>query len=461
MKKIYIILLACVALGCSKDFEDGLNINPSLPSEATGTQLIANASLYLPGLSASPQGEFMAQYLGETQYVGASLYPEGGTSFYGLYQGPLMNLESVITSEDLTAIDGPVANQKAVASILKAYFFWTMTDRWGDIPYSQALQGIDNISPVYDTQESIYNSLFELLKSANAMMVEGSIDNDIVYGGNMDKWRKMGNTVRMLMALRLSEVDPAKAEQEFNAALAAGIMESNSDNLAYNYLADANNQNYWYGQVVETNREWWALTETLMDEMLPVNDPRLPVYGQPTRNTGEWVGMEFGQEANIGTEEFSLMGPAIYAQDATVHLVTYAQALFAQAEAAQRGWISGSAEDYYNQAIEASLLQWTGSTDSVESFLTQPEIAFDPERAMEQIATQRYVHLFMHGYEAWAEWRRTGYPDNLVAPMGKEVPTRLGYPDDEVFNNEANYREALTRQFGGEDSLYGNVWWDQ
>jgi hypothetical protein len=95
MKKLYILLFAGVlAAGCNK-FKDDINTNPNLPSKASGTQLIANASLSLGGLQESPQGEFNAQYLAETQYPGSSLYPDGGTSFYGIYQGPLMNLQTV------------------------------------------------------------------------------------------------------------------------------------------------------------------------------------------------------------------------------------------------------------------------------------------------------------------------------------------------------------------------------
>ena len=92
--------------------------------------------------------------------------------------------------------------------------------------------------------------------------------------------------------------------------------------------------------------------------------------------------------------------------------------------------------------------------------MTNASIIYTPATAMQQIAMQRYVHLFMHGYEAWSEWRRTGYPDNLVKPLGREVPTRLGYPDNEAFNNAQNYQDAITRQFSGSNSQYGKVWWD-
>lgn len=461
MKK-FIMMLCCsaVLMSCS-DFDEEININPNIPSEASGTQLIANAQLYLPGLSSSPQGEFLSQYLAETQYVGVSLYPEESTSFYRWYQGPLANLQEVLDSEEeLSGAEGPVSNQIALAKILKAYFYWNITDRWGDVPYSEATKGADDFTPVYDTQKSIYESLFQLLKEADEAIVPGSISNDLVYNGNMSKWRKLGNTIRLLMALRLSEVNPDWASTEFNAALEAGIMESNDDNLVFKHLADANNSNYWYDQVIERNREWWALTENIVEDMKPVNDPRLPVYGNPARESEEFVGMKYGDTENLGTEEYSLLGSDIIAQDAPVYLVTYAQALFAIAEAAEREWISEDAETYYNLAVEASIEQWTGTDAGVTEFLAQPEISFDPENGIEQIAKQRWVHLFMNGYEGWSEWRRTGFPGDFVQPEGRPVPARLSYPDNEVFNNATNYEDAVQRQFGGEDSIYGNVWWD-
>ncbi|HEY0065986.1 MAG TPA: SusD/RagB family nutrient-binding outer membrane lipoprotein [Flavisolibacter sp.] len=468
MKKIHICIAAVAALvlGSCNKFDEDININPNIPSRATGTQLIANAQLFLPGLSASPQGEFNAQYLAETQYPGASLYPDGGTSFYGLYQGPLMNLEAVIKSNSLSGNEGPISNQIAVAKILKAYFFWHITDRWGDVPYTDALKGSADFTPKYDPQSVIYDSLFRLLKDANAMIVPGAILHDIVYRGDMNKWKRLSNTIRMLMALRLSEVDATRASAEFNSALNAdgGIMTSNADNLMFKHLADANNQNYWYGQVVNQNREWWALTETLVNYMNPVNDPRLAVYGKKN-NAGIYKGLEYGTTVGLpNTTGVSLMGPAIYAQDAAIHLVTYAQALFAKAEAAKRGWIPGgdaAAKTNYDLAVTESIRQWTGSTTGAAALLATPEVQYNPARAMEQIGMQRYVHLFMHGYEAWAEWRRTGYPNNLVTPGGRAIPTRNSYPPNELFNNADNYREAVQRQFAGQDNLYGKVWWDK
>ena len=199
-----------------------------------------------------------------------------------------------------------------------------------------------------------------------------------------------------------------------------------------------------------------------MGLMKPVDDPRLPVYGDPAKNSGEFLGLTFGtaDESQISAQEFSLLGADIHEQDAPIYLVTYAEALFAKAEAAQRGWINESAESNYNAAVQSSIQQWTeGATDG-SAFVSQPGVAYDASNGLEQIVTQRYVHLFMHGYQAWALYRRTGYPDIMESPQGREVPLRQAYTSDEALNNTENYEEAVKRQFNGENNLYGRLWWD-
>lgn len=456
MKKITILFLTLACITSCNKFDDDININPNLPSQASGSQLLANAMLSLPSMSSSPQAQFVAQYLAETQYVTASLYPKASTSFYGIYQGPLMNIETVLRTSKINS-------ELVVAKVLKAYYFWQVTDRWGDVPYSEALDP-KNLTPAYDTQESIYNALFAMLEEANAMETPIPMTNDIIYGGNIARWKKLGNTIRLLMALRLSKINAQRGAEEFNKALTAGVMTANTDNLVFKHLADANNQNYWYGQVTVQRREWWALTKGLVDKMLPVNDPRLAVFGDRARANNQYVGQVYGDVVNFDTEKYSLLGAKIRAQDAPVQLVTYAQVLFAQAEAAKLGWIAGGdavAEARYKTAIEQSILQWTGSSTGSAAFLAQPGVTYNPATAIEQIATQRWIHLFMNGYEAWAEWRRTGLPNNFVSPGGAQVPRRLIYIESEQFNNTNSYNSAVQRQFNGQDELSGRVWWDQ
>ena len=456
-------------MGCN-GFDEDINKNPNKPTKASGGQLLANAMRYLPDMQSSASSQLYAQHWSEAEYITLSRYDNVFYNFYDWYTEPLMNIETVLTAENLDGNEGPVANQKAVAKILKAYFFWYMTDRWGDLPYSESLQGQKNFTPAYDTQEQIYNSLFGLLDEANNEIVPGNIYNDYIYG-DMENWKKLANTIHMLMALRLSKVNPDKGKTEFNKALTAGIMESNDDNLVYIHLADANNWNWWYDVFEQQNRYWYAVSKPLVDYMQPVEDPRLPTFAD-TNEDGDYVGLAYGltpEEVNTGDYEkskISMLGSLQRQPESKVYLVTYAQAMFAAAEAAKLGWISGGdadAEQYYNDAIEASVMQWNNDdVTGLSDMMAHPEIAYDPANALEQIAYQRWVHLFMNGYEAWAEWRRTGFP-LLVPPTdnnGREIPRREGYPTQEAQNNSQHYNEAVAR-LGGTNDLYGRVWWDK
>ncbi len=463
MKKVILSISSFLFLmGCNK-FNDDINRDTNNPSVASNMQLINNASLYLPGLSSSPQGEFNAQFLAETQYPNLSLYTQENFDFSGYYTGPLMNLQEVLNTNSGNT-EWPVNNQVAIAKILKAYFFWHITDRWGDIPFDQALQGSTNFSPEYETQESIYNKIFTLLEEANAMISGADIANDIIYEGKMTKWKKLANTIHLLAALRLSEVNATKAQEEFNQALTAGIMQGNEDNLVFKHRDEEANWNFWFDQIENQGRFWWALSDKLVAKMKPYDDPRLQVYGNEN-TAGEYVGLQYGT-LDPDAADPSLLGDAIWQPDAPVYLVTYAQVLFAKAEAAKRGWIPGGdaeAKNNYDLAIEQSLRQWTGGTNGLGTLMGHPEVAYSPADALQKIATQRWVHLFMHGYEAWSEWRRTGFPA-LSPPAGeptRQVPTRQAYPVSEEFNNNINYTEAIQRQFGGTNTLYGKIWWDK
>ena len=470
MKKnsIYIIFSSLLVLGSCKKFDGSLNVDPNSPTKASGTQLIASAERSLPDMSSSPFGVQYPQHLSNTSFTDNSRYVTINFNFSGWYTGPLKDLETVLTSQ-LDANEGPVVNQVAVAKILKAYFIWHITDRWGDVPYSEALKGRDNFTPKYDKQKDIYDSLFALLDQANAAIVPGNIKNDIMFTGDINKWKRFGNTIHMLMALRLSKVDAIKGASEFNKALTNGIMGANGDNFAYPHLSDAANENYWYNSFTRLGRNWFAVSKPIVDYMLPLNDPRLPAFAN--KNTaGNYVGLPYGLPGSttVVINNFSLLGSGIRLQNSPVYLVTYAQALFAKAEAAKLGWITGADVDAkinYDLAIEQSVRQWKNNdTTGLGQMRLNATVAYAPGTAIQQIATQRWVHLFLHGYEAWAEWRRTGYPALTAAPgaNGDLIPRREGYPLIEASNNTDNYNAAVAAfPYGGTDGLNTRVWWDK
>ncbi|MGC4235645.1 MAG: SusD/RagB family nutrient-binding outer membrane lipoprotein [Niabella sp.] len=461
-------IMAIAFAGCKK-FDSSYYVDPNNPAKASGTQLIANAALFLPSISSSVYGVHYPQYLSLTQFTDNSRYVATNFSFSSWYTGPLMNLEKVLSNQ-LDANEGPVENQIAVAKILKAYFIWFVTDRWGDVPYTEAWKAADNFTPRYDKQQDIYNSMFTLLDEANSafILTNGNIRNDIVYNGDVNKWKRFGNTIHMLMALRLSKVDPTKGKAEFEKALANGIMAANSDNFLFQHLAEQAMENFWYNSFTRLGRQWYALSKPLVDYMNPLNDPRLPVFGDKNQ-AGEYVGLEYGKE--VGSSDdiplISLLGTRLRQQNSPVYLVTYAQALFAKAEAAKLGWISGSdteAENNYKEAIKQSVIMWTGSDAGYNALIAQPSIVYNPADAIRQIAYQRWVHLFLNGYEGWAEWRRTGFP-LLTAPAGAnggQIPRREGYPTAEANINKANYDAAVAAfPYGGTDGLNARVWWDK
>ncbi|HEX7846564.1 MAG TPA: SusD/RagB family nutrient-binding outer membrane lipoprotein [Chitinophagaceae bacterium] len=471
MRSIYKLILPVLlvgAVGCKK-FDDSYYKDPNNPSNASATQLIANAELYLPSMSSNAFGVHYPQYLSLTLFTDNSRYITTNFAFSSWYTGPLMDVETALNNP-MNASHGPVENQSAVAKILKAYFMWFITDRWGDVPYSEAWKGQGNFTPKYDKQQDIYNALFTLLDEANSQFVltNGTIKNDIVYNGDVNKWKRLGNTIHLLMALRLSKVDANKGKTEFNKALTNGIMTSNADNLSYPHLAEQVNENFWYNSFTRLGREWYALSKPLVDYMKPLNDPRLPIFGN-TNQAGQYVGLEYGKDVGNSNDIplVSLLGSSLRQQTSPVRLVTYAQALFAKAEAAKLGWITGGdveAKTNYDEAIKQSLLQWTGSSATFATFIGTAGVTYDPVNALSQIGYQRWVHLFLHGYEGWAEWRRTGFPA-LTAPAtanGGKIPRREGYPTQEANNNAANYNAAVAAfPYGGTDGLNARVWWDK
>jgi hypothetical protein len=487
-------IVSATAPGCKK-FSAGINVSPNSPTTASNAQLLTSAINYMPVVVEGISGALYTQQWAEKPYTDDSRYISVNFDFYGIYAGPLENLQTILTTKTFNSNEGSRNNQLAAARILRAWFFWYMTDRWGDIPYSDALKGNSNLAPKYDAQQNIYTDLLKELKEAAAQIDDGEgVAGDLLYGGDMAQWKKFANSMRALMALRLSKIDPGKGKTEFADAVAGGVFTDNRDNAVYVHLADPVNQNYWYYVADVQNRQWYWISKTLTDYMNPLQDPRLPIFADPASSTGDYAGVPYGLDgdaiANVTTSKVSFMGEHVRAQNAPCFIVTYAEILLAQAEADKLGWLSGGDADAmqkYKAGIEASVRQWVrnsfkgGVVDDVEKtsydpadkgdttglgvYLARPEIAYDPANALKQIAVQRWVHLYMNGYEAWAEWRRTGYPVLTPAPNNNNIPIprRQGYPSSEPNINTNNYKAAVQAQtgFGGKDDLNGRVWWDK
>jgi hypothetical protein len=498
LSKFLVIFIAGVAITSCKKITDDINVNPNQPTNLSTGYAFTSALQYLGGTGGggattninSFTGELYSQYLSETFYNNESRFALAQYDYQGYYTGPLTDLKQVIdfnTNENTrnlatTVSFGSNANQIAAARILRAFIFLTITDRWGDIPYSQALQGNANLTAKFDAQKDIYADLFKELTEAQAQFDAGApLSNDILFGGDNTKWKHWANSLRAVMALRLSKVDPATGQSQFQKAVADGLMASNDDNATYRYVAEQNNENPYFGNY--RSRYDYAVSDQLVNRLKANNDPRLPVYAEKA-NTGDYVGLPYGtagdeldaysignRDVSTGTirpGNISQISLAYSSQSSATTWTSYAQTLFTEAEAAHLGWIPGgdaAANIFYTQGITASFQQDGVEAGAITSYLTQPGVVFNAGNAVEQIITQKWLANYLgNGWESWAEYRRTGFP-RLLDPVptalnpDKHIPRRQQYPQSEHDLNLQNYNEVIARQ--GPDALSTHVWWDK
>jgi hypothetical protein len=425
------------------------------------------------------------QYPDEDQYLRLTGEVTDG-SFINTYAQELKNFQAVIDAGkelDQPLLWGP-------PQVMRSLIFGYVTDVWGDVPYSQALQGDAAdavIQPAYDAQRDIYNGLFADLSEAVTAIAgapAGSLTlggADPIYGGNSLRWQRFGNSLRARHAMRLANVDQNTARAQLTAAIAApgGLIASNADNAQMVWPGDGIYDNPW--AVNNRTRDDHRLSDRLMGQMLPFNDPRVPVYAQPTlADPTVYAGMPnalTASEAGNYSLTSSRPGRVFYSTDRFCagctgltgarfpsFIMTYAEVSFILAEAAERGWITtGTAAGYYEQGIRASMEQW-GVTDAaaIATFLAQPGIVYVPgTEGLRRIATQKWIALYTDGVEAWAEWRRTCIPTTVVpgpAAVINTVPRRYEYSTREHSVNSANLDAAVARQ--GADEFTTRMYWD-
>lgn len=478
MKRILTILAVCVSLVSCNKFND-INVSPTSLAAPTTRGLLTNSlqslsDLMLGNTAASRTGSLYIQYLAEGPYPGASLYSEKNTSFSTWYTGPLFNLQKIIEYNTTNSpyaeagANGSSSNQIAVARILKAYLFLQMTDRWGDIPYSKALQGAAAFAPVYDKQQDIYTGLFKELKEANDQIKvgEAGVKGDVMLDGDMAAWKRFANTTRMIMALRLSKADAAKGKTEYASAVADGVITSNSQNINYKFISgDPNNYNPWYNNYSVSFRNDYAISKTMTDYMQPKNDPRLKVYAEGLSG-GAIKGLPYGRNAAVNIPAaYSRIGDAFRGAGSSLNIYSYAQVLFMKAEADKIAYTTGGeagAAANYNLAIEASITQNGGSTADAVAYRAQAGVPYVAATGYQQIMTEKWVANYLKGWEAWNDWRRTGFPVLTQAvdtqnPAG--IPVRQGYPTNEASLNGTNYTAAIAAMGG--DNLNVKVWWNK
>jgi hypothetical protein len=491
-------LLLLVATACTDDFEE-LNANPNQPEEVTSDLLLTNI-IYesvreMDGM-AWGEGNVIAQHVAKIQFTGRDRYdwvPEGDPwfEFYDL-------LRDVQNIQDIEETDNGYV---ATALIMKSWMYQILTDLYGDIPYSEAIQGKSegNFTPTFDRQETVYAGILADLERANTILNTNptAVAGDVLFGGDLQRWQKLANSLRLRVLLRQSnQVDPSAAMSAILNDPNAPIFTGNDDQAVFDYLTSAPNQQPLYTTRSGSFDEY-RLSKLMETTLKDLDDNRLHVYAQPTTNSeAGLVGEESDYEGvpngladesaltfNGGSNFVSKVG-LLYSclvcdDNASPNarqgmVMTYAELQFILAEAAERGFIAGDAETFYLNGIEASYdyfreraalisPQISEAAAPAEGYFTQDGVEYtgSTEEKLAKIGTQKWLALFFNGTEAWASWRRTGYPTGIQPgpdALIDQVPVRFLYPEEVQTLNGDNYRAALSAQ--GSDNITTAVWWD-
>ena len=495
-KSIYLLLFALILSACDEGFED-LNVNPLRPSQVgvetklTAAQLFASSERYDNWRANLIYQSTMMQHIATTAgYWDGDKYTWNrgyASSLMDRYYGnAVKSLEDILAQLDE---EGAPGEMKAIARIMRVFVFSRLTDLYGDVPYSEAgkavLDGI--LTPAYDAQSDIYADMLNELEESAALLGSGTSgfgDADIIYNGDQGKWKRLANSLMLRLGLRLIKVDPAGAQAWATKAINGGVMESNDDIF---FVPHTNgpagiNQN-GNGEVFLADNNP-RLSKTFVDFMKDRNDPRLPILGA-RRSDGstapaDLIGFPNGLDAQMLMDLTGEENMDNYAEpnrniitgvDAPMFFQTYAEVEFMLAEAAVRWGLAGGDADagpHYEAGVRAAMkmLELYGpdaviSDADIDAYLVANP--YDAANALEQINTQYWAVTFLNEYEAFSNWRRTGFP--VLVPVNYPgnvtngtIPRRLTYSESEQNNNPENYQAAVARQ--GPDVLTTRVWWD-
>ncbi len=477
MKKFFVLFLVTLTcLGCGK-FD---NINPNVPADVNPgvvlPQVLYNVSNTLVTNAFELNNELI-QYTCMnntfTEVQRFKLQPSNSNGIWSLYNR-LRDLNDIVAMSEQR---GGLTNYTAIAQIVKIYIFSVLTDTFGDVPYTEAGKADTEriFVPRYDTQESIYADMV-----ARLLELAGQIDEtdglvyggDPIYDGDMLKWKKFANSLRLRLLMRMSGKSP-QSEALIGEMLADPdrfpLMESNADNFIYRYSGSLPDvyplaPNY----VRDFDFKYKSVSAFIVDSLSKFNDSRLYQYARPTNASAgtdrpEYVGLPnalpvsesanynggYNYQSYLGTRFQSDTEPAIW--------MTWSEVLFLKTEAALKGFYTADAKALYESAIQASFAYW--GAPFTADYLQQPGVVFDGQ--LPKVYLQKFFALFFAGMEAWCEYRRTGYPLLVPGPTNVnngQIPSRIPYPLTEQSLNQANYEEAASRMTGG-DTMNGRMWW--
>ncbi len=473
MKKILFILVGfLITLGSCEDGFEEFAVDPNNPVVVPSSLIlgnvirVANNTNYW-SFTGGDMGACWAQQWAKVQYNDEERY----IVRTGVVQTFWDTYYADVISDANDAYQFAVAEENAAvqgaALVMQAYGFLMLTDAFGDIPFTEAIKGTEgNFAPVYDSQETVYDGVLALLDRADEALALGTggftATSDLVYAGDITKWRKFANSLKFRALMRISAKRDVAAELQ--ALVSSGkLFASRADEAKMAYLDNDPNANPIYETIVFGGRAEYKVSDVLVDMLNTFNDPRLPVYAQKNED-GEYRGKPAGLK-QLPSDDYnytnvSAIGEMYVDPNLPGVMVGYTELMFLMAEAALNGDISGDASTYYLKGIESSFAE-NGVSDAYAAYVAQAPIILSATKATaeKQIGEQKWLALFGQGLESWFEWKRTQYP--ILAPALEStlatVPYRFAYPTLESSINKTNYDAAAAAI--GTDKLTTKVWW--
>ncbi|MBI1770018.1 MAG: SusD/RagB family nutrient-binding outer membrane lipoprotein [Bacteroidetes bacterium] len=520
---VFLFGMLALMVSCTKDFEK-INTNKNSVATVGASQLpflLSQAQSTAPNSQWNYQiaqnlfADQYAQYFAcEATYFGSDRLAINqnwvGAAFNPMYNTVVPQLQSIFTATD------PNSAEYQIASIWWVYTFHRVTDYWGPIPYFKA--GQSGLSVAYDPQDKIYYDFFDRLSKAVTVLNNHTSETpygnyDIVYGGNVNNWIKFANSLRLRLALRISNVDPARAKTEAEAAVAGGVMTASPGDDALVQRSVKNSDGNGLA-IMEWNE--FRMSAAMESVLKGYQDPRIAEYFMPSTVTGDYEGLRNGLTSSQLTDPSGLndaaynshhgkrWSPPSYiggkGSSTVTGIPTYletpqnimgtAESYFNRAEGALKGWnMGGTAQSLYNSGITNSFKQWGITADPTAYInslnvpiapndllnsppMTNIPVLFGATQAVqeEQIATQKWIAMFPEGMEAWADYRRSKklklYPvansDNpLITNTSTQWLRRIPFLTSEKQSNKEAVDAAVSLLGAGGDKETTPLWWDK
>ncbi|MCI5080167.1 MAG: SusD/RagB family nutrient-binding outer membrane lipoprotein [Saprospiraceae bacterium] len=481
MKQLKYSILAFFILAtaaCTEDFQE-INTNPNAPVDVQPGLLLRNV-IFDYGEQMSYEGFVAGNLLGQMfTAIDFNLFDRhsltepqlGGNPWDILY----VNLRDNEIILDKSRENAAFAVYEGPALVLKAYMTAALTDIYGDVPYSEALNGKEgNTTPVFDAQEDIYlseNGILDNLDKAIIAMKNYQgvtpLEGDLFYQGNLENWVKLANSLKIKALMRISAQQDVATELQ--AIYDSGeFIQSATDNAVFDFSASPPN-NFRISTLRVGDFNLFIMSETIQEILTELEDPRQEVFFRPATSAefaGQYRGLLNGPDASqlsISVADYSLTG-AVFRENAgalDANFMTSWEVHFLLAEAAEKGLISADAKALYETGVAQAFDYW--NTALPANYLTEGAAAYKLNGAdpIEQIITQKWLASLVNGYEGWIEFRRTGFPQlkTISASLNNDlIPVRMPYPTSEDALNNANFMQAAAATDG--NSVNAKVWWD-